>query len=641
MLPTNADTVTLPRGYSWRTLIGWGDALYERMGPFDPDTLTRAEQERRFGQNNDMLAVFPGTYAFPPPRTQARDGDRMLMCANNEYFEISLMFPGVARREDFTPAQVETAYSGLGCTVVTLVHANGGWRLQRDAAPGAGLNRRITPFTPMVFAGPAANHPWIAAAAAYVNGREAGLPHEANPQGAVRCGTFSNCAGGQTPWGTYLTSEENFNLSFVITDPNAAALQEARRDPVFVRDCDTFRSQANPPGARLVPPQYDLVNNPYGQALYGWVCEIDPYDPTWAPRKRTAIGRKKGECATTALTRDGRVAVYRGDDQVNEFIYKFVSSGRFDPANRTANRDLLDTGVLHAARCEEDGSGRWIAITLDAANAAARAANREAFRDEGDLMVRAREAARLLGATPMDRPEDIEAVLDANWVGIGPVLIACTNNFTADLARPGSPSRERPGAVEPQSNMAGHVLRIDEDGGDVGAATFRWDIFALAGDPGSESGVSPVRGTQRTAFVSPNINGAPTFTGDRFACPDNICVDSTHNVWIATDSSDLIFSDCNDGVVAFAAGDGAREARRFLVGPLGAEICGPTMALDERAFFVALQHPGENDVAGNDIGVLRWQQGQRPPSNFPDGGNSWPRSAVVVITRDDGGKIGS
>jgi|CXWL01.1.fsa_nt_gi secreted PhoX family phosphatase len=635
---TNADAVTVPSGHRAQTLVGWGDALFDGLTSFNPDTITRAEQEKRWGQNNDMLALFPAQHAFPPPRADLRDGDRLILCANNEYAEPALMFPALARLTDVNAAHLDVALASTGISVVVIERANGQWRIFRDAAPGAGLNRRITPFTPVMISGPAAHHPWIVDAGAKVNARERGLAHEPNPPGAIRCGTTANCAGGQTPWGTYLSSEENFNYLFTLSNDQAAPYREAVRDAGYVRDNENFGSPYAGPYTRLFPPQFDLSENPHGPALYGWVIEVDPYDPSWAPHKRTALGRKKGECATTALTRDGRVAVYMGDDQVNEHVYKFVSRDRVNPRDRLASRDVLDHGQLYVARFAADGSGEWLAISLDAANAAAQAQNYAApFRDDADLMVRSREAARLLGATPMDRPEDVEALLDANWVGRGPVLIVCTKNTTPSAAHPGNPRRETSDPSQDHANVGGHILRIDEADQDCGATQFRWDVFVLGGDPNSET-LTTAQRNGRDVHISTAMNGVTTFTGDRFACPDNLFIDSHANVWIATDGSDDVFADCNNStLVAHTGTAGATSIKRFLVGPVGCEICGPTLTPDERAFFCSIQHPGRHDLTGTSITELRWNRGQRPPSQWPD--NAWPRSSVVVVTRDDGGKI--
>jgi secreted PhoX family phosphatase len=628
--PTVADTVTVPQGFRVQTLIAWGDPLYADLAPFDADTLSRFDQEQRFGMNNDMLAMFPKTYAFPTPVEQ----NSYLLCVNHEYAGPELMFPNtLPTLQAMTPAQYATLLASMGCSVVEISRdAPGGtWQVVRGA-PDESLNRRITPFSPVYFEGPAANHRWVQRASAVVNANE---PN--GPQGSVRCGTMANCAGGQTPWGTFLTAEENFNYYFHTSRTDEQGLAAARADEAYLRDCSSFQTPLNQVAQRPAPRQFDMAENPYGPALYGWTVEIDPYDPNWVPRKRTALGRRKGECATTALTRDGRVAVYSGDDQINEFVYKFVSTGRFNRGDRTANRNLLNEGTLHVARFEADGSGTWLPLTLETANAAARAAGlSEAvlFRDLGDVLVRARDAARLMGATPMDRPEDVEAIIDAQRVGQGPVLIVCTNNRTNIGERPGNPRREGGQDRSVQANLAGHIVRLDEAGSDAGANSFTWDVFALAGDPNATSPTATTRSGDQA-----NVGVEGTFTGDRFACPDNIFFDKKGHVWIATDSSDGIFPDCNDGVLVASLSDaeGPRPIRRFLVGPVGAEICGPMLTPDETAFFCAIQHPGEGDVAGVDYSRARWAgAGAKPGSSFPDGNGAWPRSAVVIVSRTDG-----
>lgn len=634
---TNADTVTLPPGYRWRTLIAWGDALFDSVAPaFDPDALTRAEQEQRFGQNNDMLAWFARDYTFPPPT----DSDQLILCANNEYASLELVFPGLRDPRTLTPAQVETIYAAIGISVVDIARGGEGWSVVRGAAPGQGHNRRITPFTPVTFTGPAARHPWVVAAAAVVNAAEPDRSGGRATVDAVRCGTAANCAGGLTPWGTYLTAEENFDGLYVGTDA-APAVRAAMRDDAYALDATSFGYVGGAPLPDThFPRQFRLAENPHGPSLYGWIVEIDPYDPHSTPKKRTALGRKKNECATTAIAADGRVAVYMGDDQRNEHVYKFVTRGRFDPNNRAANMNLLDEGDLYVAQFLEDGGGQWLHLTVVAANAAALAAESPIrFRDEADLMVRVRDAARLMGATPMDRPEDIEALHDANWRGLGPVLIACTNNSERGFDAPGNPRRDSANPHTAQANPAGHVLRLDEAGGDSAATRFTWDVFAMGGDPNAEGPTAAMR-AGASAHISTRFHGEDTISGVRFACPDNLFIDTAQRVWITTDGSDGVFADCNDSIVVISAHAPApRPVKRFLVGPVGSEICGPLMAPGERAFFCAIQHPGANDVAGNDYGQTRWG-GAPPPSNFPDGGASWPRSAVVVITRDDGGRIG-
>lgn len=627
---TNADTVSLPPGYSWRKLIAWGDAMFDTVSAtFDPDTLTRAEQEQRFGSNNDMLALFAAEYAFPPPRNP----DRLILCANNEYASAELMFPAIRSERDFTRAQIEAMYASIGVSIVELARESAGWTVQKNAAPGQGKNRRITPFTPVRFTGPAADHRWIVAASAVVNAVEPG----ANA-GEVACGSAANCAGGLTPWGTYLTAEENFHDIFAGRGNDTTAL--GLTDAAYALDVLSHGYPGLYIPAVAAPAQFNINENPYGPSLYGWIVEIDPHDPTATPKKRTALGRKKNECANTAIASDGRIAVYTGDDQRGEHLYKFVTRGRFDPNNRAANMDLLDEGDLYAAQFLEDGQGRWIKLTVDAANRAAEAQESPVrFADQGDLVMRARDAARYLGATPMDRPEDVEPVIDANWRGNGTVLIACTNNNERGFDTPGNPRRESPNPRTAQNNLPGHILRIDEGDGDNASETFAWDVFALCGDPDATALTTQSR-AGAPLHVSVDVGGEPTFSGDRFACPDNMFIDSTRRVWIATDGNDGIFADCNDSVLATQVDAAApRPVKRFLVGPVGAEICGPLMTPDERAFLCGIQHPGANDVTGADFSTLRWT-GNPVPSHFPDGGDSWPRSAVVIVTRDDGGRIG-
>jgi secreted PhoX family phosphatase len=216
--------------------------------------------------------------------------------------------------------------------------------------------------------------------------------------------------------------------------------------------------------------------------------------------------------------------------------------------------------------------------------------------------------------------------------------VVCTNNAQQGFAHGGNPRRadpDKPNAA--QANRAGHILRIDEAGADMGALRFKWDVFVLCGDPSSASPVVKDEAGQRL-HVSTAYEGKPTFHGERFACPDNICFDSAFNVWIATDGSDNVFGDCNDGVMVTSIGQTApREVKRFLVGPVGCEICGPHLAPDESAFFCCIQHPGESDAAGVSVAALRWGQQRPPPSTFPNGG--WPRSAVVYVRRKDGAKV--
>lgn len=627
---TTADRVTVPAGYQARTLIRFADPLFQGDEPVpDPRGLSSAQQQRRFGANNDMIALFPLTWSYPWPRDFNAGA---ILAVNHEYFDAALQLGADVRDPTKLSAARPALYASMGVTIARLSFdaTTRTWAVVREPAARPGVNRRITPFSEVEFDGPARDHPWIRAAAkAY---RTAYGPASGD---GVACGTLANCAGGLTPWGTYLTSEENFQNYFFTRAQADPGLIDAR----LLQDAQSFqydRVRANPAPAGL--DVNDLGVNPTGPAAYGWVVEIDPYDPDWRPRKRTALGRRKGECATTTITRDGRVAVYSGDDQLSEHIYKFVSARRFNPRDRRANLDLLSEGALYAARFEPDGAGRWVRLEVDAANAKiADPALRLA--DAADLLVRARYAARLLGATPMDRPEDVEVAQGADFLGTGVVLVSCTQGVRPTAAIPGNPRRAAPGEVE-TANLTGHILKLMEDDADHASQTFRWEVFVLAGDP---DGAAPLATTKRygPVNVSTLVDGAGTFTGARFACPDNLALDGAGNVFIATDGSDELFPDCNDQVLACAVDGGpSKPLRRFLVGPLGAEICGPFLTPDRTTFFCSIQHPGEADGAGErfSAAIARDARAQ-PASAFPDGG--WPRSAVVYVTREDGAAIGA
>ncbi|MCU0881526.1 MAG: DUF839 domain-containing protein [Hyphomonadaceae bacterium] len=636
-VPENRDDmVRVPQGYRVDRLLSWGDPLFEGVTPpeqKDGEPLfkfTRKEMEQRFGTNNDMLAIFHGAWSYP-----AREANqaRMILCVNHESVSPFMTVKPVDGRWRASASELEAMYACMGVSVVQLAHDAGAntWSVVRDAAPGTGLNRRITPFTEVLFSGPAASHPWVREGARVTNlieGLRGNAP--ASPDG-VLCGTFQNCAGGYTPWGTYLTAEENINTPYFTSDEDAAPLKAAQAGSAFQFDQASFGyRQVWPLGG---PDQYDLSKNPHGPALYGWIVEIDPYDPSWTPRKRTALGRRKSECATCVLTRDGHAATYSGDDENNEFVYKFVSAGRFNPAERTANRDLLETGSLYVAQFDARGRGRWLKVDAASGNAAAGEAR---FADDGDAMVRAREVARLLGATPMDRPEDVESPVDSSFRGQGSVYIVCTGNTGADTPepRPANPRRPvEPG--QPTRNYTGHIVRITEAGGDHAATTFTWDLFVLGGDPAAPIISRRVSSDGRMANVSSWLDGAPTTTGDRFAFPDNITFDPRGNAWITTDGNSWHWP-CNDAVYVMpTAGAGPREVRRFATMPVGAEGTGPKFAPDWRSFFLSVQHPGTESLQGQ-----RYRgEASGPHSTFPDGG--WPRDSVVVITKDDGGIIGS
>jgi secreted PhoX family phosphatase len=355
--------------------------------------------------------------------------------------------------------------------------------------------------------------------------------------------------------------------------------------------------------------RFDISKHPHEPNRFGWVVEIDPMDPTATPVKRTALGRKNTESATCTLTRDGRVAVYMGDDSRFEFIYKFVSRDPVRPGGYTANRDLLDHGTLYAARFDANGHGAWLALTPGKSGLATSIG----VADAAEVVIHARLAASAAGATPMDRPE---------WIAVHPqtgeVFVTLTNN-----SQRGAPGRPAPDAANPRaSNLGGHIIRWSESGADAGASNFVWRHFVLAGDP-----AQPASGTRY-----------PSSQADPFGAPDGLHFDRAGLLWIQTDISGQAIGKgayANLGNNALLCADLASgQIKRFLTGPSGCEITGCVVTPDRSTLFVNIQHPGETNDAGGGMTTSAW----------PDGGiagSSRPRSATVAVWRRDGGAVGT
>ena len=574
-IPTSAaDTLSVPAGYRADVLLAWGDPIGHVAGSpvFKPDASnSAAEQALQAGMHHDGMQFYPLPYGSA---TSARG----LLAMNHEYHDDGLLFPD--GNANWSAEKVGKAQNASGVSVVEVALADSAWRIVRQS-PYA---RRITAATPCAIGGPAAGSDLLKTAS--------------DPTGREVLGTCAGCAHGWTPWGTYLTCEENFNDRFVST---------AKRDDVQLRY--GIRSTTRY-GWEKFDERFDTAKHPNEPNRFGWVVEIDPYDPQVKPVKRTALGRIKHESATPSLAPDGRLAFYTGDDQVFESIYKFVARDRVHATDRAANRDLLDHGTLYVARFSADGSGDWIALVsgqngLTAANG---------FRDQAEILVKARLAADTVGGTKMDRCE---------WIAVHPttreVYATLTNN--PDRGKPGKPGTD---AANPRAeNALGSIIRWREAGGDPAATTFRWDIFALAGDP---------------AAADAKLKGG--FSGDAFACPDGVRFDPAGRLWVLTDVSPTrlnkgefsLFG--NNQMLAVDPATGA--FRRFLVGPVGCEISALAFTPDGRTAFVNIQHPGEIGGETSD------PNNPRKNSNWPDfRADGRPRSATVVIRKDDGGVIGS
>jgi len=413
-----------------------------------------------------------------------------------------------------------------------------------------------------------------------------------------------------TPWGTMLTAEENFHQYF---SGNPAGTPEAANHQRY----GITGRPSYPWWARHVD-RFDVQKEPNEPNRFGWIVEIDPYDPTATPVKRTALGRCKHENATSVISADGRLVVYSGDDERFDYIYKFVTARRVDTGDRAANRNLLDEGTLYVARFEDDGRLVWLPVVFG--QAPLTPAN--GFHSQADVLIETRRAGDLLGATPMDRPEDVEANPRT-----GTVYAMLTNNSNR---RPADDANARARANGPNpraANNYGHVLAMNPpragNGFDHAATTFTWTVPILCGKPdGSTAG---------TRY------GAGTTADGMFAAPDNVAFDNQGRMWIATDQGESWrgLSGASDGIFAMdVEGPGAYVSRRFYSVPIGAEMCGPCFTPDNRTLFVAVQHPATDGVENSnfDTPATRWP-------DFRDGVP--PRPAVVAITKRDGGVIGS
>ena len=513
--------------------------------------------------HNDGIVYFP----FP-----VLGSWRGLIVQNHEYTDDGLLFPdGVA---NWTADKTRKSQAAHGVSVIEVARTFGGWRVVRPSK----YARRVTAYTPISIAGPAAGHPL--------------LRTTADPTGANVLGTFNNCAMGYTPWGTYLACEENFNGYFRKTPPNGAL--EARYGIGA-----TSRYLWHTTDKR-----FDLDVEPNEANRFGWVTEIDPFNPKSKPVKRTALGRLKHEGAWVEEADDGRVVVYMGDDQVFEYIYRYVSKDPWRKAFKKGKHPL-DEGTLYVARFNADGIRDWLPLTTD--NPAL-----SGFASLADILINTRAAADAVGATKMDRPEWID-VIDRKKE----VYVTLTNNSSR-----GTGTNPPVDAANPRpANRYGQIVKWGY-ADDFTDPVFYWEIFALAGDP-----ANPATGS--------------TIVGDKYGSPDGLYAAPSGRLWIQTDVST---STIDAGVYAgfgnnqmLCADPESRETRRFLVGPKQCEITGVMVTPDERTMFVGIQHPGErpDDKPADPANPKQF-------SSWPDGdAGGRPRSSLLVITKDDGGQIGS
>ena len=556
-------------GHDVQVLLRWGDPVLADAPAWNPQTQTGAAQHLQFGYDNDFIA-------FKPMPFGSNSSDHGLLCVNHESARNHMMFTGFTSIDTQPKEQIDIEMAAIGFSIIEIQRKGGTW----NAVPKSAYNRRISATTPIAVGGPAAGHTRMRTAD--------------DPDGRTVLGTFGNCAGGETPWGTVLTAEENVQYFF---GGDASKTPEARNHRLMGQGT---RDQKFYSWERFYP-RFSVETEPREFNRFGWMVEIDPYDVKRQPVKRTAMGRFKHEGAGVVINNDGRIVCYMGDDQSFQFIYKFVSQRAYDPKDRTRNWGLLDDGTLYVGKFDGDNTVTWLPLVwgtgpLTAANG---------FADQGEVVIEARRAAALLGATPMDRPEDIEFNKTT-----GSVFVALSKN----------PRRNEKSvdAANPRVNNAqGHIMEIlPGAAGDHAAAEARWQIFLLAGDPGDpKSGAQYNPGVSKSGWLSN---------------PDNFVFDPKGRMWIGTDgANDFGYA---DGLWATdVVGAGRALTKLFFSCPIGGEMTGPAFTPDGTTLFCSIQHPG-------DVGDMNGSNFDKPLTRWPDFKDGTPPRPSVIAIRTAGGK---
>ena len=596
---TSADTVVVPEGYTVQVLIPEGDPIARDAAAYIPgDFNTGADREKQAGAHHDGMWFFPLFHG-------SSESEHGLLVVNHENINLELIHPdggtfGTGRsRPNEDEVRKEIASHGVSVVEIRKNH-QGEWKTVRGR-----YNRRFTAGSPMEIAGPVRGSTFVQT--------------KYSPTGKKTRGTLNNCANGYTPWGTYLACEENWPRYFFATGtrtreqlrygvPGSASASSygwgTREEDQYIR----FDASVK---ASVAAGDYRNETN-----CFGWVVEIDPFDPRSTPKKRTALGRLVREGATVAPAKQGRpLVVYMGDDGRGEYVFKFVSAKPYNK-HTACGDELLDEGTLYVARFNDDGTGVWIALKhgvngLTIANG---------WTSQAHILVDARTAADRVLATRMDRPEWI--TVDAQS---GLVYMTLTNNSNRGVSstQPLEPANPR------RRNPDGHIIRWRERGDRQHATEFEWDIFAFGGatretvlslgaadttyNGDEQYAVQVFPGTPEQRFLSEDAS---------FNSPDGLWVAPSGILWIQTDG----YSSAARGFgnqQMLAADPRSGEIKRFLTGPIGCELTGITSTPDGKTLFVNIQHPEGESTWPNINGETR------------------PRSATLAITKDDGGVIGT
>jgi secreted PhoX family phosphatase len=582
------ETHHVAEGYQADVLLRWGDKLFPDSPPFDPLKQSAAAQLKQFGYNNDYVA-------FIPLDAEGRSG---LLCVNHEYTNEEVMFPGIARQDlicfpDMTAELVDIEMAAHGVSIVEIRREGDRWRPVLDSR----YNRRISPAnTAMSVDGPAAGHER--------------MKTSADPSGRSIAGTLNNCAGGVTPWGTYLTAEENFHGYFWSDLCAQGGKAPAGLGGPQAKSYERYGVPGLWQAWGKFNDRFNVDKEPNEPNRFGWIVEIDPFDASSMPVKHTALGRFRHEGAECIVNKDGRMVLYCGDDARFDYVYRFVSDGTFDAGDRKANMALLSAGTLSVAKFHDDGRGAWMPLVFGQGPLTPEGG----FASQAEIMIDARLAADALGATRMDRPEDVQP----NQV-TGKVYVILTNNKDRVAG-------EEDAANPRAENIFGHIIEMTPPDGDHAADDFAWDVLVRCGDPAvAEIG----------ALWNPE-----TSDNGWFACPDNAAVDAKGRLWIATDQGEPWPTGRADGLYALET-EGARRrtAKLFFRCPVGAEMCGPCFTPDQETLFVAVQHPGA-DATDRYKGFERASTFADPATRWPDfDPNMPPRPSVLAIRKVGGGKI--
>ncbi len=553
----NNDTITLPEQYNWSVVSKWGDPMWSDVEEFNQTSCGSHESQlRSVGDNNDGMELF------------ITSDNKTLLAVNNEYTNHKIIF---SNRKSLLPENKEDILKGMyahGVSIFEIKNSNNQWNLVKDSK----YNRRITPFTKMEITGPAKGHSL--------------MKTKEDKDGIYAKGTWNNCGSGKTPWGTYLTCEENFNKYFSSSDKNFKSTNELNRYGIRTREIGLNWAKAD--------SRFDLSKEVNEPNKVGYVVEIDPLNPNSIPKKHTALGRFKHENAELVISKDGKIVVYMGDDERGEYLYKYVSNKSINEVKDKSS--LLSNGNLYVAKFNDNFTGEWLLLDSQTTGLTSKA----------EICIFTRLAASKVGATTMDRPE---------WIASNPkkneVCCCLTNNKNRGIKTNKGGDKVDVDKVNPRkNNKYGQIVRWKPRDNNHSSVYFEWDLFVIAGNPNVHDDKN--RGSK-------NIDKENMFNS-----PDGLKFDKYGRLWIQTDgnysnsgdfkgmgNNQMLIADTNTG-----------EIKRFMVGPKECEVTGLTFAPDYKTVFVGIQHPGE-----------------RLGSNFPDKGNNKPRSCIIAIQKKDGSEI--